>query len=82
MLAKNMVSSVSGHSHLADVAIRARPDGSKLIGLNCGCYLEEPTYEDSAAQLWWKGLMMLRDMKDGMFDLEMYSIERIKKEYS
>lgn len=82
MLAKNSVTSVSGHSHLFDLAVRARPDGSKLIGLNCGCYLEEATYEDATESLWWSGLVMLRDVHDGVFDIEQFSIERIKKEYS
>ena len=82
MLAKNSVSSISGHSHLFDLAIRARPDGSKLIGLNCGCYLEEATYEDATESLWWSGIVLLKDVHEGVFDTEMYSIERIRREYS
>lgn len=81
MLAKNSVSSVAGHSHLFDLAVRARPDGTKLIGLNCGCYIEEATYEDATESLWWSGLVMLKAVKSGVFDIEQYSIERVRKLY-
>lgn len=82
LLAKNSVSSVCGHSHLFDHAIRARPDGSKLIGLNVGWYGEEPSYEDATESLWWSGLVMLRDVHNGYFDVHQYSMENIKRLYS
>lgn len=78
---KNMVSSVCGHSHLWDHAIRNRPDGSKVIGLCCGCYLESPTYDDATGNLWWSGLAMLHDVDSGVFDLEQLSIERVRQLY-
>jgi hypothetical protein len=81
ILAKNSVSSVCGHSHLFDLAIRSRPDGTKLIGLNAGCYLEESTYDDATLSLWWKGVTMLHDVDNGSFDIEQISIERIQSLY-
>jgi hypothetical protein len=81
ILLKNSVSSVCGHSHLFDMAIRARPDGSKLIGLNAGCYLEETTFEDATDQLWTSCVCILHDVHDGVFDLELIGIERIRALY-
>lgn len=79
---RNMVSSVCGHSHLFDYAIRAKPNGDKVIGLCIGCYLEEPTYIDATSQLWWSGITLLRNVKNGVFDIETYSIDRIQQLYS
>lgn len=82
ILAKNSVSSICGHSHLWDMAIRSRPDGSKLIGLNAGCYLEETTFADATDQLWTSCLTILHDVHDGVFDIETISIERMRSVYS
>lgn len=82
LLAKNSVSSVCGHSHLYDHAIRARPDGSKLIGLNVGWFGEDATFDDATESLWWSGLVMLKDVHEGVFDVEQWSMERIKKYYA
>lgn len=81
IVAKNMVSSICGHSHLYDHAIRNRPDGTKVIGLCAGCYLEEATFDDATLNLWWSGLIKLYNMDNGSFDLEQLSVQRIKELY-
>lgn len=81
IISKNMVSSICGHSHLYDHAIRNRPDGSKVIGLCTGWYGEQPTYSDATDNLWWSGLILLHEMDKGSFDCEQLGIERIKKLY-
>lgn len=81
VVAKNMVSSICGHSHLYDHAIRNRPDGTKVIGLCAGCYLEEATFDDATLNLWWSGLIKIHDMDNGAFDLEQIGIERVKQIY-
>lgn len=82
LIQKNMVSSIQGHAHTWDHAIRSRPDGSKVIGLCAGWYGEEATFSDATDQLWVSCLTMLHDVHDGVFDLEQISIERIKRMYS
>jgi hypothetical protein len=81
MITKNLVSSVCGHAHVFDYAIRARPDGTKAIGLCAGWYGEEPTYSDATDQLWVSCVTMLHDVYNGDFDIETISIERIKRQY-
>lgn len=81
IIQKNMVSSVCGHSHLYDHAVRNRPDGTKVIGLCAGWYGEQPTFTDATENLWWSGLILLHEMHDGAFDTEQISIERVKKLY-
>jgi predicted phosphodiesterase len=81
VIAKNLVSSVCGHSHLFDLAIRNRPDGNKVIGLCTGWYGEQPTFSDATENLWWSGLILLHDMQNGSFDIEQLGIERIRSKY-
>jgi hypothetical protein len=81
MIQKNMVSSICGHTHTWDHAIRSRPDGTKVIGLCAGWYGEQATYSDATEQLWVSCVSMLHDVHDGVFDLEQISIERIKRQY-
>lgn len=82
LIQKNMVSSIVGHSHLWDMAIRAKPNGEKVIGLSAGWYGTEPTYSDATEQLWTSGITILKNVNCGNFDFEFISIERIKREYS
>lgn len=82
LIQKNLVSSIQGHSHTWDHAIRSRPDGSKVIGLCAGWYGEHATYADATDQLWVSCITMLHEVHDGVFDIEQISIERIKRMYS
>lgn len=82
LIQKNMVSSIVGHAHTWDMAIRAKPNGQKVIGLCAGWYGEEPTYSDATEQLWTSGITYLRGANNGTFDFEFFSLERIKREYS
>ena len=82
LIAKNMVSSVCGHSHLYDLAVRAKPSGQKVMGLCAGWYGEQPTYSDATEQMWSSGISILKDVHEGVYDLEFYSINRIKRLYS
>ena len=81
VISKNLVSSVCGHSHLFDYAIRNRPDGSKVVGLCAGWYGEQPTFSDATENLWWSGLNILHNVEQGSFDIEQISIERVKQSY-
>lgn len=81
IVAKNLESSVCGHSHLWDMAIRAKPDGRKAIGLCAGWYGTEPTYADATEQFWHSCITLLHDVHDGVFDVEQISIDRIKQLY-
>lgn len=81
LLQKNFVSSIVGHSHLFDHAIRCKPNGQAIIGLSCGWYGEQATYEDATQSYWWSGVNMLKNVKDGVFDLEQFSIERVQRSY-
>lgn len=81
LLHKNMASSICGHNHMFDYAIRYKPDGTPVIGISAGCYLLDATYDDAQINKWWKGLIWLRNVKSGVFDCEQISIERVQQLY-
>lgn len=84
LLIKMHHSCVQGHSHLRDFCERTTASGKKLLGLVVGCYLDTDQHEHYAGEankLWWRGLVMLHNVKDGQFDPEFISMERLKEMY-
>lgn len=82
LLAKQFKSSTQGHSHLYDHAVRTDANGNKLNGLTVGCYLEQNLeWADSTAPLWWKGVVVCRNVDNGSYDLQQISLEALKKAY-
>ncbi len=82
LINKLHVSSVAGHSHIWDHHSQVNGEGKRLHGLVAGCYFEH--HEDYAVQSnerWDRCITILHDVKNGDFDLEKISIERIKKRY-
>ncbi len=66
LMQKHFVSCVVGHSHLWDISIRTRPDGTKLFGLVAGVYQEEqPEFARNSCHLWTSGITVLRGVKNG-----------------
>lgn len=83
LINKLHTTAVQGHSHLFDVSCRTRPDGTRIWGVHAGCYFEhyEP-YAKNANNMWWRGLVVLRNVTKGDFDLETISLEEIKRRYA
>ncbi len=78
MLKKHYVSCVAAHSHLWDFAERTRPDGSKILGVVSGWYGEAvPAYARATAHMWWSGITILEEVKNGNFDHGRISLKRI-----
>lgn len=77
-------SCVMGHIHTRDFAERTGADGSRKASLVVGCYLDPTQYESYAGEankIWWKGLVMLNNVKNGSFDPEFISIETLQEKY-
>ena len=80
LVQKQLKSCVMGHTHTADFSIRGGPD--HVFGLVVGVYTEERfDYAGPANDLWWRGVCLLRNAREGRYDLEMWSIDRIKARY-
>ena len=84
LILKTLGSAVVGHSHILDYSRQARQDGSgrHFSGLSVGCYFEaDHGWAGPANRMYWRGLCVLRDVNDGDYDLETWSMERIKARF-
>lgn len=82
LITKSLVSSVCGHSHLLDFAVRTNTNGSKVMGLVGGCYQDyESSWAGECNKLWWRGLTILRNCDGGSFDPQFVSLSKIRNEY-
>jgi hypothetical protein len=80
LVRKKLVSSVAGHSHLLDYARRVDGRGRVVQGLVVGCYFEDwEAYAGQSNANWWRGLCVLRSVVDGDYDLETWSMGRIRQ---
>lgn len=84
ILSKMMVSSTVGHCHLFDYATRALPNGKRIHGLSVGCFADLSHIEKYAINvqyMWWSGLVLKHNVKDGEYDLEVFSMNRLEEMY-
>lgn len=82
LINKHHMSCTAGHSHIYDVALRTRADGSPIRGLVAGCFLDH--YEDYAGpanELWWKGVFIKTNVHNGTYDLQEISLKELEKRY-
>jgi len=80
LMRRRHTSYVVGHSHKFDYRREPGPSGW-LTGLVGGCYTDGvAAYAgQSNDHGWWRGVCVLHDVADGDYDLECYSLERIKR---
>ncbi len=82
LLTKNFKSSTCGHSHLLDFCTRTSADGSRLMGLVAGCYQDyNADWAGEANKLWWRGVVVKRNVEDGYYEPQFISLESLKKEF-
>jgi hypothetical protein len=72
-------SSVCGHSH----KFAYYPNhGANSIGLVVGCYKGgEETWAGQANKGWWKGVVLLKNVENGVFDIEQVSLAELERVY-
>ena len=73
-------SGVCGHSHLRGVYFN---DLAGSIGLVVGCYKGGPeSWAGQSNKSWWKGVVLMKDTHNGMFEPEFISQEELERDYS
>lgn len=78
-----LMSTVVGHAHTFDYSERTRLDGKKLMGLSAGCAFEHfMPWAGPANAMYWRGVVMLRDVEDGFGSVEQIPWAKIKREYA
>ena len=82
LLAKKYTSCSVGHSHTADYCIKTQANGNKIMGLVGGCFHEHfADFAGEANKLYWKGLVVKRNVEKGNYDVQFVSIDYLKKKY-
>jgi len=84
LIKKQFTSCVQGHTHVLDTAMRTDAHGKRIRGVVAGCFMDPKqweTYAGPANKLWWKGLVRLKNVDNGNFDLEEISIGRLQAAY-
>ena len=83
LVSKQLASCVMGHTHTYDHSVRSDAAGRHVQGLVVGVYTEERfDYAGPANDLWRRGLCLLRNCRAGDYDLEWWSMDRIKAQYA
>lgn len=82
LLRKQMMSCTAGHSHIYDVSRRTRADKVHIRGLVAGCFFDhyEP-YAGPANDLWYRGVFLKTNVKNGDYDLQEFSLEELRRSY-
>ena len=72
-----------GHSHVLDYKQDIDANGKRIHALVSGCYFEHhESYANQSNLGWWRGVCMKRNVKAGNYDLELVSMEQIKRKYA
>lgn len=82
LLTKQYMSCTQGHTHTTDYCVRTNAQGRDIHGLVCGVYQDYfADFAGEANLMWWRGVVVKRDVHDGVYDPEWINLERIKREY-
>jgi hypothetical protein len=82
LLVKQYQSCTSGHLHTLDYATRTKADGSRIQGLMAGVFQDYfADFAGEANELWWRGVIVKRNVNEGTYDPEFISMLRLKQEY-
>lgn len=83
LLAKQHASCVVGHNHTFDYCIRSTVSGRRIQAVCAGvCQEHYADFAGEAQKLWWKGIVVLRKVEAGNFDLQQISLDQLRKEYA
>lgn len=82
ILRSQLMSCISGHTHVLDFAERTRADSTKICALVSGCFVDpnQPfNYAGAARRLWWNGAHLIHFTNAcGEFDIESISLNRLQ----
>ena len=82
LLTKQFHSCTQGHTHTLDYCVRTSADGKRLMGLVCGVFQDyNSPWAGVVNSIWWRGLIVKRNVVNGQYDPEFISINSLKKEY-
>lgn len=83
LLNKQHMSATAGHTHTLDFASTVNAEGTRLMGLVAGAYVDYSSSWNNAQSeaLWWSGVVIKRNVDHGTYDPQFVSINTLRKEY-
>lgn len=82
ILAKGHGSATAGDLHLLSYECQTGIGGRRIQGLVAGCYQDyDSDWAGEANKLWWRGVVIKRNVSNGCYDPEFISIQALKKAY-
>lgn len=82
MIDKNHCSSTAAHTHTVDWAVRSGVSGKRYMGLLAGVFQDyRSTWAGSANDHWWSGVIVKRNVCQGVYDPEFISMEQLVNVY-
>jgi hypothetical protein len=82
LLSKHHSSCVVGHNHLWNHHQETTRDGTRIVGLAAGCYMDyDLDWAGEMNRLYWNGITILNNVEDGQYDVQQVSIDALRKEY-
>ncbi len=82
LLLKKHISCVVGHSHLLNYNTTMAGMSRRMHALVWGWYCDvAQTYAEPSNAGWWPGICVLRRVEDGDYDLELWSMRRIRERW-
>ena len=83
ILGKGHGSATAGDLHLLSYEVQTGIGGRRLQGLVAGCYQDyNSDWAGEANKLWWRGVVVKRNVSNGNYDPSFISLDALKKEYS
>ncbi len=82
LISKQYQSCTQGHSHITDYSVRTNAAGRDIHGLVVGCYVDyHMDWAGEANAMWWRGVLICDNVKDGVYDPTWISMREIKRRY-
>lgn len=82
LLTKEFQSCTQGHIHTADFCMRTNAEGKKIFGCVVGVYQDwDAPFAGEANKLWWRGVIVKRNVDNGVYDIQFISLNTLKKVY-
>ena len=83
LLTKQFMSCTQGHTHSTDYSVRTTAQGRMIHGLVAGVFQDwNAAFAGEANDIWWRGVIIKRDVDNGHYDPQWVGMERLRKEYS
>lgn len=72
-----------GHSHVLSYLQARRQNGSAVHALSAGCFFEaDHAFARGQNRVYWRGIVVKRNVANGDYDAEFWSLDRIKRRYA